>query len=324
MSSLPVVITDQDMRRIRGALSSSSASSFGHLAVELTRRLERAIHVRSDCIRPDIVTLNSCVSVEDPDTGHLNQYTLVLPGDNEVDPGSARLSVLAPLGWRILGRREGDMVQFRVPGSGSRRARIKRIDFQPEAERARGVIDSHDARQGAASHAEYPLELLCTHLYDPFQLTFARHAEQLLTQEDDVEVEATHQGLVLRGATEAALEHAVEQLRSYFGNQIHVGRASIRYHEGTRFEEPHMGLRVRCSPEHFEAIKADLIARGGSILVSQIDPVCGEIRATAPLAQLLGYRRSLAQLTSDTAHEVMWLSHYAPAEVAAGHTQHQA
>jgi hypothetical protein len=47
MNSLPVV-TDQDMRRIGGVLTSSSASVLGHLAIELRRRLERAVHVRSD------------------------------------------------------------------------------------------------------------------------------------------------------------------------------------------------------------------------------------------------------------------------------------
>jgi regulator of nucleoside diphosphate kinase len=288
----------------------------GHLAIELTRRLERAAHLRADCIRADVVTLNSRVSIEDPDTERLNQYTLVLPGDNDVDPSAARLSVLSPLGWNILGRREGDVVQFQVHGSGSRQVRIKQVEFQPEADRARGhARGALDAHGTSATHPEHPLERLCSHLYEPFQLTFARHAEQLLPQDDEVEVEATHKGLLLRGETEATLEHAAELLRDYFGNQIRVGPAIVRYHEGTTLEEPHMGLRVRCSPEHFEAVRADLRARDASIMASKIDLACGEVRATAPLAKLMGYARSLAKFTSGTAYEVMWLSHYAPAEV---------
>jgi translation elongation factor EF-G len=74
-----------------------------------------------------------------------------------------------------------------------------------------------------------------------------------------------------------------------------------------------MGLRVRCSPEHFETIMGDLIARGALIVTSKIEPACGEIRATAPLARLIGYGRSLARITAGTAREVMWLSHYARA-----------
>jgi regulator of nucleoside diphosphate kinase len=314
MDSLPVVVTDQDMRRIRGAAISSGDSVSGHLAIELTRRLEQAVHVRSDCIRADVVTLNSSVSIEDPDSGRLDQYTLVLPGDSDVEPGSAPLSVLAPLGWSILGRREGDMVKFPVPGSGSRWARIKRIDFQPEAERARFAIDSHGVHGPREMHPQLPLEQLCTHVYEPFQLTFARHAEQLLPQEGAVEAEATHRGLVLRGETEAALEQAVGLLRGYFANQIHVGPAVVRYHDGITREEPYMGLLVRCSPEHFEAIMGNLIARDALIVISKIEPARGEICATAPLARLMGFGRSLAKLTTGTAREEMWLSHYAPAQ----------
>jgi hypothetical protein len=188
-----------------------------------------------------------------------------------------------------------------------------------EAERARGhacrALDSHDANSVLGKHTEYPLERLCTHLYEPFQLTFARHAEQLLAHDDEVVVEATHRGLILRGETETSFDHAKEQLQGFFGNQIRIGAATIRYHDGATLEEPYMGLRVRCLPEHFEAIKADLIARGGLIVVSKIDPACGEIRATAPLAQLMGYARRLAELTSGTGHGMMWLSHYARAEV---------
>jgi len=238
---MPVVITDLDMRRIRRVLNSSSAPVLGDSFAELARSLKRAVQVRSDRIRADVVTLDSRVSIEDPDTGCLNQYTLVLPGELDVDRGADQLSVLAPLGWEILGRREGDLVQFRVASNGWGLARIRWIHFQPEVERtqacSRDANDSHGERREHAMHPEYPLERLCSHLYEPIQLTFARHAEQVLREEDEVEVEATHRGLVLRGETEAAFEHSVELLRNYFGNQIHVGPAVVGYCNGTTVEE---------------------------------------------------------------------------------------
>ena len=320
MNSMPVVITDQDMRRIRRVLKSSSAPVLGDSLAELARSLKRAVQVRSDRIRADVVTLDSRLSIEDPDTGCLNQYTLVLPGELDVDRDGDRLSVLEPLGWEILGRREGDLVQFRVPGNGWGLARIRWIHFQPEAERAqacpRGANDSRGERREHAMHPEYPLERLCSHLYEPFQLTFARHAEQVLREEDEVEVEATHRGLVLRGETEAAFEHSVELLRNHFGNQIHVGPATVRYHNGTTVEEPLMGLRVKCSPEHLEAVEADLNTRNAVVVASEIGTACAVIRAVVPLAKLLGYAARLAQLTSGTGHNVMWLSHYAPMETS--------
>ena len=77
-----------------------------------------------------------------------------------------------------------------------------------------------------------------------------------------------------------------------------------------------MGLRVKCSPGHFEGVKADLNARNGVVVASEIGPTCAVIRAVAPLAKLLGYDARLAQLTSGAAHQVMWLSHYAPMETS--------
>jgi regulator of nucleoside diphosphate kinase len=319
MNSTPMLITDQDMRRIRRVLNSSSAPLLGDSLADLARSLKSAVQVPSDRIGADVVTLDSRVSIEDPETGSLNEYTLVLPGELVVDHCGDRLSVLAPLGWEILGRREGDWVQFRVPGNGSRRARIRSIHFQPEAERAqtypRGANHPHGAHRGNGMHSQYPLERLCSHLYEPFQLTFARHAEQVLREKDEVGLEATHKGLVLRGETEAAFEHSVQLLRNYYGNQINVGPAAVRYHIGTTVEEPLMGVRVNFSPEHFDVVAADLNMRRAVMVASHIGPARAEIRVVAPLAKLLGYAARLTQLTSGTAHSAMWLSHYAPAEM---------
>ena len=247
------------------------------------------------------MTLDSRVSIEDPETGSLNEYTLVLPGELVVDHGVDRLSVLAPLGWEILGRREGDWVQFRVPATGGDGLGSRWIHFQPEAERAqaypRGANHPHGAHREHAMHPEYPLERLCSHLYEPFQLTFARHAEQVLREEDEVELEATHKGLVLRGETEAAFEHSVQLLRNYYGNQIDVGPAAVRYHKGTTVEEPLMGLRVNCSPEHFEVVAADLNIRNAVIVASHIGPTRAEIRAGGPPCEAAGVCRA-----ADTAH----------------------
>ena len=75
-----------------------------------------------------------------------------------------------------------------------------------------------------------------------------------------------------------------------------------------------MGLRVRCLPEYVEAVLADLEARRASIIDRDITSAYGVVRATAALARLLGYSRSLAQFTAATAHAAIWLSHYSPVE----------
>jgi translation elongation factor EF-G len=77
-----------------------------------------------------------------------------------------------------------------------------------------------------------------------------------------------------------------------------------------------MGVRVRGLPEYFEAVTADLKARRASIVDCDLTLTSAVVRATAPLARLLGYSQDLAQLTAGTAHEVTWLSHYAPVDTA--------
>jgi translation elongation factor EF-G len=86
----------------------------------------------------------------------------------------------------------------------------------------------------------------------------------------------------------------------------------IRYHDGTSFEQPWMGLSVKCAPQHVTAVNADLIAREAEIESSKVETTQCLIRATAPLAELLGYRADLGKLTAGTARHSMWLSHYAP------------
>jgi len=165
-----------------------------------------------------------------------------------------------------------------------------------------------------SNRPEYPLERLCTHLYEPFQLTFARHAQQLLHDQEDVELLASHQGLTIRAETEDVIEATLEVLKDFYGPQVHIGPPTIRYYKGATLEQPWMGLRVSCASEHFEAIKIALIVRDATIVASQIQPAVCVIQACAPLAQLIGYKSELEKLTSGSAEHVMWLSHYAPVE----------
>lgn len=163
-------------------------------------------------------------------------------------------------------------------------------------------------------HPEFPIERVCSHRHEPFQLTFAREAIQLLPHSEDAEFEAHRQGLVLRAETESALERPIEILQQHYGDQLHIGSLTVRLHRGVTVEEPHMGVRVLCASNHFEAVKADLERRGAAIVEAVLTAQYGIVHATAPLAALLGFPRRVATLTDGRAREVMWLSHYAPVE----------
>jgi hypothetical protein len=159
---------------------------------------------------------------------------------------------------------------------------------------------------------EYPLEQICSHKSERTQQSFARNAMPYLpTRQDRVFLERS-QGLVILGETEDAMEAPVRALRDMYGDDIEIGPLTIRYRPGDTVQEPYMGVRVSAPVKHFDAIRADLLARGASVVDAERIGPLGVVRATAPLAALMGYAKSLAELTSGRANQVMWFSHYAP------------
>jgi hypothetical protein len=159
---------------------------------------------------------------------------------------------------------------------------------------------------------EYPLERACSYLSEPFQLAFARGAEQHFSMHEDVQVSASHRGLTIRGETEDAIDAALVLLKDLFGPRIHVGPPTVLYHQGVTLEQPWMGLRVRCAAAQLDMVKADLLDRDATITSCEQEGAHCHIQARAPLVSLLGYRAALEKLTGGSAKHAIWLSHYAP------------
>jgi len=121
-----ILITHSDMNRLRRLLE--SALNFlrrdrPHLET-LEHELEHARVVPREEIPQNVVRLNSRVRLRDLDTGRRTVYTLVFPRDSRI--GDDRLSVLAPIGTAILGRRMGDVVECSVP-AGVRKLEIEEV-----------------------------------------------------------------------------------------------------------------------------------------------------------------------------------------------------
>src|SRR5690606_29106945 len=107
---------------------------------------------------------------------------------------------------------------------------------------------------------------------------------------------------------------AVVLLKDLYGPKIRVGPPTVRYHHGLVLAQPWMGMRVRCAPEHLDAVNSDLLARGATSVACDIEATHCVIQVRAPLAELLGYRAALEKLTAGTGLHAMWLSHYAPVD----------
>lgn len=79
----------------------------------------------------DVVTMHSQVLLLDRASGRRNKLTLCYPADAE--PAAGLVSVLSPLGWSLLGLREGNVARWSTPAGGQREAEVLAILFQPEA-----------------------------------------------------------------------------------------------------------------------------------------------------------------------------------------------
>lgn len=127
MREYPIIVTDQDIARLRGLLS-SHASIHDHLHLtHLESELDRAAVLASYEMPVGVVTIGSLVRVLDLDTGGRGVMTIVLPNDSDI--AERRISVLAPIGTLLLGARAGDDVEWETP-FGSRRLHIEHV-MQP-------------------------------------------------------------------------------------------------------------------------------------------------------------------------------------------------
>jgi regulator of nucleoside diphosphate kinase len=123
-------VTETDARRIRGLLAARAASDRDQAHLDGLRvELERALVLDPAAVPRDVITMNSRVLVHDLTSGARREMVLVLPG--EADVAAQRISVLAPLGTALLGYREGDEVEWLMPG-GLRRLRVERVTQQEE------------------------------------------------------------------------------------------------------------------------------------------------------------------------------------------------
>lgn len=131
MANRSIYVTSQDMRRLRHVIGSASyAPDFDRQQREtLSNELDRAVVVDEDDIAPDVIRMRTRVRVFDSQLDKRDEYTLVYPW--EADVHLNLISVLAPLGTALLGYREGDRIEWQLPG-GVRQLHVERIHQQAD------------------------------------------------------------------------------------------------------------------------------------------------------------------------------------------------
>ncbi len=98
---------------------------------ELQALLDRAEVVPDGQMPENVATMGSQVRVRDLDTQREHTYTLVWPDETDLD--ESKVSVLAPLGAALLGRKSGAEFEWEVP-EGIRNLKILELLSQPEGQ----------------------------------------------------------------------------------------------------------------------------------------------------------------------------------------------
>ena len=124
-----IVISSLDAERLEELLESLPKGAFAGKE-DLEAELSRAEIVKPQDIPSTVVTMNSTVRFTVASSSEDFTLTLVYPKD--IDGGSDKISVLAPVGSALLGLSQGDEIEWPKPGSGVLRVRIEEILYQPE------------------------------------------------------------------------------------------------------------------------------------------------------------------------------------------------
>ena len=130
MQSIPMTPHDHD--RLCDLVDAFRANGTGITrgVDELDELLTHAVLVEENELPADVVTMNSQFLVLDLETGELRELSVVFPATADFERG--RISILAPAGLALLGRRGGEEVAWHL-STRVHRVLIEAVHYQPEA-----------------------------------------------------------------------------------------------------------------------------------------------------------------------------------------------
>lgn len=124
-----IIITRRDAERIESLLERAAAQASPGVE-RLQDELLRAQVVAPDEVPGDVVTMNSTVRFRIEGTSKEFSLKLVYPHD--ADGTAEKVSILAPIGSALLGLREGQAIDWPMPGGTTAKVRILEVVDQPE------------------------------------------------------------------------------------------------------------------------------------------------------------------------------------------------
>jgi regulator of nucleoside diphosphate kinase len=124
MNHTPIYISRDDYTKLRRLVATALYTRANPALRRLSEELDRAAVIDPAGLPPDVVAMESTVTIEDLRTGEVESYVISYPDRADADRG--RISVLAPVGIALIGCREGDIVRWPTPG-GIRELKLRRV-----------------------------------------------------------------------------------------------------------------------------------------------------------------------------------------------------
>jgi len=126
INSNPVVLNESDysiLKRLAGLHRGPDET------MSLRHEIDRAIVVKDEAFPPNTIRLNSWVTVLDVESGEETQFCLVLPGAADIK--QRKISVLTPMAAALIGFREGDEVEWKMP-AGMKTFKVLSVNNNPK------------------------------------------------------------------------------------------------------------------------------------------------------------------------------------------------
>lgn len=126
-----MTLTVNDYQRLMGLVDFASLKTkMPKVTNQLVENLGAARLLPQSEIKNNVVTMNSRVKLRDLKNRIEAEITLTYPDDAE--PRERRVSVFSEIGLALLGRKEKDIVSWRIP-HGVGEFELQKVTYQPEA-----------------------------------------------------------------------------------------------------------------------------------------------------------------------------------------------
>jgi regulator of nucleoside diphosphate kinase len=119
------VLSEKDFQIIHDLIKNQSAVQQTKEIRYLSEELKKAKIVKDDKIGPDIVQMNSHVQIEDPESGKIMDFQIVLPSQANLQ--DKKISILAPIGIALIGFKKNQIVEWQMP-AGKKTMKITEVN----------------------------------------------------------------------------------------------------------------------------------------------------------------------------------------------------